>query len=240
MLNPNNFYTVFYWMISELHLKGAELPVFAIIYSFSQDGQSCFSGSLKYIAEFTGTSRRNVTRVINKLIEKSFVIRKTQIVDDKRFISYEVNSEVLTNCPMGMTNCQGGIDKMSMGGMTNCPMGIDKMSTNNKDIVNIDNEDDIYMSVLQSFNSICKTLPQIRALSDTRKTHIKTFIEIIGKYDLSIDDYFNMVEASEFLTGRDGKWLNCSFDWLIKKSNAIKVCEGNYNREKPDTSTVRY
>ncbi|MNP53901.1 hypothetical protein D3C76_1484160 [compost metagenome] len=37
-----------------------------------------------------------------------------------------------------------------------------------------------------------------------------------------------MVEASDFLTGRDGKWGNCGFDWIIKESNYIKILEGNY------------
>lgn len=233
MVNANNFYTVFYWMISELHLKGAELPVFAIIYSFSQDGQSCFSGSLKYIAEFTGTSRRNVTRVIGKLVEKNYILKKVQVIDNVNYISYEVNPKIVTNCPMG-------IDKLSIGGMTNCPMGIDKLSTNNKDITNIDNKD-IYICVLNAFNSICTTLPHPKELSDTRITHIKTFLDILKKYNLTIEEYFEKVQASDFLTGRNGQWMNCSFDWLIKKSNALKVCEGTYNRETPNKqSTVRY
>ena len=39
-----------------------------------------------------------------------------------------------------------------------------------------------------------------------------------------------MAERSDYLSGRNGKWQNCSFDWLIKENNYIKVLEGNYNR----------
>ena len=37
------------FMINDLHLKGVEKEVYALIYGFSQDGHSEFSGSLSYI-----------------------------------------------------------------------------------------------------------------------------------------------------------------------------------------------
>ena len=40
MVNPNNFYTVQGWMVTELGLRGNELAAYAIIYGFSQDGAS--------------------------------------------------------------------------------------------------------------------------------------------------------------------------------------------------------
>lgn len=41
-IRNENFYTVFGWMLNELELKGNELIIFGIIYSFSQDGKSEF------------------------------------------------------------------------------------------------------------------------------------------------------------------------------------------------------
>ena len=38
------------WMISDLQLKGNELLTYALIYGFSQDGESEFKGSLKYLS----------------------------------------------------------------------------------------------------------------------------------------------------------------------------------------------
>lgn len=52
--------------------------------------------------------------------------------------------------------------------------------------------------------------------------------------NLHIDEIkaiFEMAEKSDYLSGRNGKWMNCSFDWLIKEINYIKVLEGNYNRD---------
>lgn len=46
------------------------------------------------------------------------------------------------------------------------------------------------------------------------------------------DRFFGYVAASEFLTGRDGKWSGCDLAWLVKAANFAKVIEGKYeNRE---------
>lgn len=50
-------------MVEELGLKGSELVAYALIYGFSQDGESWFTGSAQYVADWCGIDRRNA---INK------------------------------------------------------------------------------------------------------------------------------------------------------------------------------
>lgn len=46
------------------------------------------------------------------------------------------------------------------------------------------------------------------------------------------DRFFGYVAASDFLTGRDGKWQGCDLAWLVKGENFAKTIEGKYqNRE---------
>ena len=40
-----------------------------------------------------------------------------------------------------------------------------------------------------------------------------------------------MAEDSDFLSGRNGKWTSCNFDWLINENNMVKVLEGNYKNK---------
>lgn len=42
------------------------------------------------------------------------------------------------------------------------------------------------------------------------------------------DRLFVYVAASDFLTGRDGKWSGCDLAWLVKAENFAKVIEGKY------------
>lgn len=61
------------FMVDELGLKGNELMIFAIIYGFSQDGESFFKGSLSYLREWTGATKATVIRALKSLIEKGYI-----------------------------------------------------------------------------------------------------------------------------------------------------------------------
>ena len=50
------------WMRTELDLKGNDLLVYAIIYGFSQDGDSKFSGSLQYLADWCGCTKQGILK----------------------------------------------------------------------------------------------------------------------------------------------------------------------------------
>lgn len=61
------------FMVEELGLKGSELVAYALIYGFSQDGESWFTGSAQYVADWCGIARRNAINVLQKLTEKGLV-----------------------------------------------------------------------------------------------------------------------------------------------------------------------
>lgn len=61
------------WMRTKLKLKGNELLVFAVIYSYSQNKEQIFSGSRRYIAEWAGIDIRSVGRVLKSLLEKGLL-----------------------------------------------------------------------------------------------------------------------------------------------------------------------
>jgi len=48
---------------------------------------------------------------------------------------------------------------------------------------------------------------------------------------------FQKVEASDFLSGRSGKWNGCNFDWVLKEANMVKILEGNYDNKKVVTDS---
>lgn len=44
--------------------------------------------------------------------------------------------------------------------------------------------------------------------------------------------YFSYVAASDFLTGRNGKFTGCDLGWLCVESNFAKVLQGNYENKE--------
>lgn len=93
-----------------------------------------------------------------------------------------------------------------------------------------------YNNIKGMFNTICKDLPEVKAMSDARKRAVRMllneleslgFMPGLSPYD-KLQELFKTVQESDFLTGRSGKWGKCSFDWIVNKKNALKILEGNY------------
>ena len=88
-MKNKNFYTVTGWMINDLKLSGNELICYAIIYGFSQDGESMFMGSSKYLAEWMNASQPTVLKVLKKLVEKRLITKHEEIKDKVRLCYYQ-------------------------------------------------------------------------------------------------------------------------------------------------------
>ncbi|MCI8728596.1 MAG: hypothetical protein HFK07_02085 [Clostridia bacterium] len=98
-IRDENFYTVLGWMLNVLKLKGNNLIVFAIIYSFSQDGESEFTGSLTYLQSFANIkSQQTVITVLNTLIEMNLIKKSEYMKGNVRRIAYRANLEYIDNC----------------------------------------------------------------------------------------------------------------------------------------------
>lgn len=74
-VKDNNFITIQGWMRTKLNLKGNELLIYALIYGFSQDGESRFKGSRKYIADWCGCSLNTVDRALGSLVNKGYLAK---------------------------------------------------------------------------------------------------------------------------------------------------------------------
>ncbi len=87
-----------------------------------------------------------------------------------------------------------------------------------------------YNQIIAVFNEICKSLPKVLKLNDSRKKALKDAQRHLG--NTTFEDFFKRVEASDFLTGRKTDW-RANFDWIIAQYNMLKILEGNFdNRNK--------
>lgn len=84
-----NYIQVQGWMVKQLNLSGNELLTYALIYGFSQDGESLFKGSLKYICEWLNCSRPTAIKSIKSLIKKGLVIKQVDNISNVKFNRYK-------------------------------------------------------------------------------------------------------------------------------------------------------
>lgn len=82
-------------------------------------------------------------------------------------------------------------------------------------------------AVARIWNSITNSLPKIQKWNKARARAEKAFREKVSEEEWALA--CQKVEASEFLSGRSGKWAGANFDWLLNEKNVAKVLEGNYD-----------
>lgn len=130
MINPNTYYTVQGWMREALGLKDKELTVYAIIYGFSQDGNSEYSGSARYLAEWIGCSRSTVMVVLKNLVEKGLLKKKDIYNNGVCFCTYTAVTD-LPEIGQGVRNSDRGCPEIGQEGVRKPDRGCPKTGHNN-------------------------------------------------------------------------------------------------------------
>ena len=74
-IKPENYITIQGWMVTELGLSGSELIVYALIYGFSQDGESGFLGSQSYLGDWIRKRREAANKVVARLERKGLICK---------------------------------------------------------------------------------------------------------------------------------------------------------------------
>lgn len=93
-------------------------------------------------------------------------------------------------------------------------------------------EDEIRaQDVLDLFNAICGSLPRATKVTDERRKAIKARLK--DNEPSKFREIFERVEASDFLTGRNGKWFSCNFDWIVgSPTHWQRIDEGVYDNHE--------
>ena len=117
MMKNDNYILVHGWMINELNLKGTELLIYALIYSFSRDGKTRFQGTYQWIAETVGVTRRQVIDTIKRLIEKGYVTKHEKCINGTLFYDFSASGVDFTpsekTSPGECKNFTGGSEETS-------------------------------------------------------------------------------------------------------------------------------
>lgn len=93
-MKDNSYVVIQSFMLNDLHLKGNELIVYAVIYGYTQDGQHWYYGTRGHLAEWCGATKGTVTNCLNSLMEKGFIERRE--VQRPGYVEIQYQAK---NCP---------------------------------------------------------------------------------------------------------------------------------------------
>ena len=97
-----------------------------------------------------------------------------------------------------------------------------------------------YRDIVRAFNEIVAqrevTWPAVqkktKARCDAMRARWRTDA---GRDVAAFADLFRRAADSDFLSGRNGRWSGCNFDWFLKPANWAKVVEGTYDQNRAQT-----
>ena len=161
-IKDENYYQISGWMINQLNLKGNTLNVYAIIYGFTQDGQSVFTGSRQYLCDFTGATKPTIDKALDELVNKGFITRIVEVLNGVTFNKYKANLDIL-NFTSSKETLPPSKETLLGGSKETLPNNI---NINNKEY----NNNYIYTSICDYLNDKAGT--NYRASSKNTQSHI--------------------------------------------------------------------
>ena len=135
-LKDDSNFKIYGWMPNKLKLKGNELLIYAIIYSFSQNdnGNGVFNANLQYLEEWTNIANKNVRNCLKNLLEKQLIIKIEDNYSIRKPNVYKINKRILDD----IKNNHTGYETYTEQGTKRTHTGYETY-TNNNIINTIDN-----------------------------------------------------------------------------------------------------
>ena len=94
LVKSKDFIVVRDFMVRDLRLKGNELLIYAIIFDFSQTEEKKFSGSLRYLAGWTNSTKQSVLNSLKSLVQKGYIKKEEQIINGVKYCSYRISKKL--------------------------------------------------------------------------------------------------------------------------------------------------
>ena len=232
-MKDENYFTVMGWMTNRLGLTGTELLTYAIVYGFSQDGETEYKGSSKYLMEAINCSKNTAINALTNLTEKGLIAKITETINGVVFNRYKVNPDHIPKFGTPYQNLDDGIPK---SGST--PLPKIGTSNNSNSIYKENNKKDIYTS-LRSV-SISKEVSEIvdylnlKAGTSYRATTDKTRRCINARINegWTIDDFKAVIDF------KVSQWANTDMAVYIRPETLFGTKFENYLQSSKQRTTV--
>jgi len=211
----------------------------------------CFP-SINTLAEECGISRDSIKRSLKSLEDRGYIGREERKRDDGGNTSniYTVYFLDCSNSTEGVANSTDTPQANTTEGEANSATNYNQLTKTNETklkslrdtpISNCVDDSSLSCEDVQNlFNEILgNVMPKVQEMHRVRSLTLRARFPKLSTIE-QWRDLFIKIKASDFLCGRtlgkDGKPFACSFDWIIKEENFIRILEGNYDKKIATTT----
>ena len=195
-----------WWMAQRLKLSGNELLTYAIVYGFSQDGESAFLGSSKYVSYALRVSRPTAIKALDSLTSKGLIIKTQEKINDVVFNRYKANLQVIKDFDRPYKESLHGGNKESLQGGYKETLHSNKYKElNNKELnkeskkEESNNTQNQQVEISEELKKMQKEIEQLKAENEKLKTKKEKPKKQTKSYDEQIAEYTGNEELQNAL-----------------------------------------
>ena len=194
-----------WWMAQRLKLSGNELLTYAIVYGFSQDGESAFLWSSKYVSYALRVSRPTAIKALDSLTSKGLIIKTQEKINDVVFNRYKANLQVIKDFDRPYKeSLQWGSKESLQGGYKETLHSNKYKELNNKELNKESKKEESNNTKNQQveneeLNHLKKEIEQLKAENEKLKTKKEKSKKQTKSYDEQIAEYTGNEELQEAL-----------------------------------------
>lgn len=185
-----------WWMAQRLKLSGNELLTYAIVYGFSQDGESAFLGSSKYVSYALRVSRPTAIKALDSLTSKGLIIKTQEKINDVVFNRYKANLQVIKDFDRPYKeSLHGGSKESLQGGYKETLHSNKYKELNNKELnkeskkEESNNTQNQQVEISEELKKMQKEIEQLKAENEKLKTKKEKPKKQTKSYDEQIAEY---------------------------------------------------
>lgn len=127
-MRDDNYIHIPGWAINHLHLKGNDLMVYSIVFGFSQDGESEYTGSIQYLCDCLNVSKPTIINSLKSLVDQGYLMKRAENVNGVIFNRYKISLRVVKNLYWGSKESLLGGSKESLHNNINTNTNYNKQS----------------------------------------------------------------------------------------------------------------
>ena len=195
-----------WWMAQRLKLSGNELLTYAIVYGFSQDGESAFLGSSKYVSYALRVSRPTAIKALDSLTSKGLIIKTQEKINDVVFNRYKANLQVIKDFDRPYKeSLHGGSKESLQGGYKETLHSNKYKELNNKELnkeskkEESNNTQNRQVETSEEMKELQKEIEQLKAENEKLKTKKEKPKKQPKSYDEQIAEYTGNEELQNAL-----------------------------------------
>lgn len=241
-MRDENYILIPGWAINQLHLKGNNLMVYSIIYGFSQDGETEFTGSLQYLCDCLSVSKPTIINSLKELVTAGHLKKRSETINGVVFNRYKVSLQVVKNFNWGSKDSLLGGSKESLHNNANTQNTNNKTSsgTPRRSLFSAEKEDTKMKSKVEKFVLECHHISDEFEFDSKVSDKLVDFFRMLGQQGTFLPEVTIRAQLEELYTFKANEQMTIISDTIRSGWKSLRyAAEKVSKQETPSFDTSK-